>query len=258
MWNLKTYCVISGASQGIGREIALQFAQKFGSGSEIVLLARSESGLNKTKEMILAINANMIVNVFPIDLTLCDVNQLKTIIEETHANKDYDNYIIVHNVGSVGDVSEFTSHMLDANKWRSYLDLNLISVTLLNSIFLQNVKEVKPCFVINITSLCGIKPFKSMSYYCVGKAGREMFFKVLAEENSQLNVLNYSPGPVQTGMIDNITENLGDGEMKKYFQDMKQSGSYLTTKQTTDRLIQVLTEQKYKSGDHIDYFDKDT
>jgi len=45
-----------------------------------------------------------------------------------------------------------------------------------------------------MTSLLGIEPYKSVGYYCIGKASREMFFRVLALENPTLNVLSYSPG----------------------------------------------------------------
>jgi len=45
-----------------------------------------------------------------------------------------------------------------------------------------------------MTSLLGIEPYKSVGYYCVGKASREMFFRVLALENPTLNILSYSPG----------------------------------------------------------------
>lgn len=71
--------------------------------------------------------------------------------------------------------------------------LNLYSVTALTSEFLKVFNSGQRC-VLNITSLCAIKPFKSMGYYCVGKAAREMYFKVLTDENPSLDILNYSPG----------------------------------------------------------------
>lgn len=75
------------------------------------------------------------------------------------------------------------------------MSLNLYSVTCLTSVFLSkfNLVTTEKC-IVNITSLLGIEPFKSVGYYCVGKASREMYFRVLALENPTLNVLSYSPG----------------------------------------------------------------
>lgn len=77
------------------------------------------------------------------------------------------------------------------------MSLNLYSVTCLTSVFLSkfNCDTTERC-IVNITSLLGIEPFKSVGYYCVGKASREMYFRVLALENPNLNILNYSPGSI--------------------------------------------------------------
>lgn len=48
--------------------------------------------------------------------------------------------------------------------------------------------------VVNISSLCALKPFKSWTLYCTGKAARDMMFKVLAVEEPDVRVLNYAPG----------------------------------------------------------------
>lgn len=75
------------------------------------------------------------------------------------------------------------------------MSLNLYSVTCLTSVFLSkfNSDTSEKC-IVNITSLLGIEPYKSLGYYCVGKASREMYFRVLALENPTLNILSYSPG----------------------------------------------------------------
>lgn len=83
-----------------------------------------------------------------------------------------------------------------------------------------------------------------------------MFCQVFAEENSDVNVLNYSPGPVETDMLQTIAENVGDREVQTSFQDMRKNNTALTTDQTVKRLTEVLLKRKYKSGDHVDYFDE--
>ena len=93
--------------------------------------------------------------------------------------KKFDEVVIVHNVGSIGNVGQTTTDMTDFDVWRKYYDLNVFSPAVLNGVFTEIFKEkdIKK-HVINITSLCGIQPMKSLGYYCSGKAAREMYFKV--------------------------------------------------------------------------------
>lgn len=92
----------------------------------------------------------------------------------------YDHAVLVHNVGSVGDITEAAKNVTDIDKLRKYFDLNVFSPAILNSVFMKLLETHKNVdkLVINITSLCAIKPMKSVVYYCSGKAAREMFFKV--------------------------------------------------------------------------------
>lgn len=87
------------------------------------------------------------------------------------------------------------------------MSLNLYSVTCLTSVFLSkfNYDAAERC-IVNITSLSGIQPCKSVGYYCVGKASREMYFRVLALENPSLSVLSYCPGKniVQKIVVQNL------------------------------------------------------
>ena len=52
----------------------------------------------------------------------------------------------------------------------------------------------------------------------VGKAARDMFFKVVAEEEPSVRVLSYSPGPCATDMQIECREKSVDPEVKQMFQ----------------------------------------
>lgn len=100
----------------------------------------------------------------------------------------FDEVVVIHNVGSVGDVAKSTVEMTDFNEWRKYYDLNVFSPAVLNGVFMELFKEksIKK-HVINITSLCGIQPMKSVGFYCTGKAAREMYFKVSSNKWFMIN-----------------------------------------------------------------------
>lgn len=254
----KVFLLVTGASQGIGRQLSESFAHLLGEESLVLLLARNAKGLQETADKL---PKGLKVHTESVDLSTATADKLKDIIIKAlgSANpKDFEKAVIVHNAGSIGDVSKSTISMTDLEIWRSYYDLNVFSPAILNGVFMEifNDDTKVTRLVINITSLCGIQPFKTMGYYCSGKAAREMFFKVFAVENEDVNVLNYSPGPVETDMQEILRTDLGDAENKKVFIDMKENGTVLTTEQTINRLIEILKLQKYKSGDHVDYFDK--
>lgn len=79
---------------------------------------------------------------------------------------------------------------------------------------------------------------------------------MFAEEFPEVNVLNYSPGPVETDMLRTIAETSADDDTRKSMSDTRRERKQLTTDQTVNRLVGVLKDQKYKSGDHVDYFDE--
>ncbi|KAJ9595492.1 hypothetical protein L9F63_013314 [Diploptera punctata] len=262
-WGQKTYCLITGASKGIGRNFAIEFSRKFASNSLIVLLARSEEGLLETKNLISKANPKVKIVIHPIDLGKPDPELFLKVIQSSLENTgvkptDFELSIIVHNVGSVGDVSEGTFKMSNVTKWQDYFTLNVFSVACLNSQFLKVFPEgsCKRRTVINVTSLAAVKPLKSMGYYCSGKAARQMFFKVLAEENPTLDVLNYSPGPVDTDMVAEVVSNTEDAEIKEMFVNLKESKNILTVDQTTKRIIDLLESGKYENGQRVDYYDE--
>lgn len=111
----------------------------------------------------------------------------------------YSMFIDLHGfcaAGSLGDISRFTKSFTDMAEVNSYLSLNVSSFLCLTSQFLQTFPQ-RPGLrrtVINISSLCALKPFSSWVLYCSGKAARDMMFRVLAEEEPDLRVLNYAPG----------------------------------------------------------------
>ncbi|XP_046659744.1 LOW QUALITY PROTEIN: sepiapterin reductase-like [Homalodisca vitripennis] len=255
-WGQRSFCLVTGASQGIGQSFAVEFAHRFAAGSHIVLLARSQDGLNQTKELIQASNPNVTVQVHSVDLSQADTAVFKTILQSDEIkDKDFDLAMLVHNAGSIGKVDQLASDIDDPQEWNRYMSLNLYHVTALTAEFLRKFTSGHRC-IINVTSLCAVKPFRSMGYYCVGKAAREMYFKVLAEENSDLDVLNYSPGPVDTEMVADLIKNVQDSETKFQFTTIRDSKSLVTKEQTTQKLAALLTSHKYKSGDRFDYYDR--
>lgn len=79
--------------------------------------------------------------------------------------------------------------------------------------------------------------------------------QVFALENPDVNVLSYSPGPVDTDMFQTVCETINNPETKERLIHSRQTNTVLTTEQTVNRLLEILKEQKYNAADHVDYFD---
>ncbi|XP_037072465.1 LOW QUALITY PROTEIN: sepiapterin reductase-like [Pollicipes pollicipes] len=256
--NRPTLCLVTGASRGLGRELAVQLSCRLGPGSVVVLTARNHSDLVRTSELI-ALAAPRELRVVPLacDLAAADGLDLERIVGSgLDTDAPLEAAIIVHNSGSVGDASRTALLHDNVGYIDTFFKLNLSAAVALNAIFVRRAQaRVKHVTVINISSLCALQPFKSMSLYCAGKAARDMFFRVLAAEHPELRVLSYAPGPLVTDMSREIARSSADPDVKQAFSDGL-AGSFLTCQTTVDRFIGLLESDKFESGAHVDFYDE--
>uniref|UniRef100_T1GT79 Sepiapterin reductase n=1 Tax=Megaselia scalaris TaxID=36166 RepID=T1GT79_MEGSC len=232
--NKKTFFLISGASRGIGKTMAIECSKKFKSGSVLVLIARSLTGLEATKSEILSSTQGLTVLIYSVDLSTAnssDYEQLlaKSLKDSSTTAGDFEQAFVIHNAGTIGDVSIKSRNLNDVNQWDRYLRTNVSSAA--------NV------------------PFASFTEYCTGKAARQMYFKVLAAEEKETLVLNYSPGPVETDMTVDVQKNSHDSGVRGMFENLRSEKTILTTEQTTAKFLQVLEKNQFQSGDQVDFYD---
>lgn len=255
-WSRRTCVILTGASKGIGQCLAVEIGKLLVPDSTIVLMARDTNGLEKTKELVIKENGDILVEYYSVDLYNFNATMFEKIIEPINPT-EYELFVLIHNAGSVGNLDHLTADMNDPDEWNKYMSLNLYSVTCLTSAFLSkfNCDTAERC-IVNITSLLAIEPFKSLGYYCVGKASREMYFRVLALENPKLNILNYSPGPVLTDMYTNISLNSKDEAIREQYTSGQQKQHIVKVEDTCQKLVNTLAMRSYKNGGRVDYFDR--
>lgn len=88
-----------------------------------------------------------------------------------------------------------------------------------------------------------------------------MYFRILALEadeedpHSNLIVLNYSPGPVETEMTATVEAHSTADSVREIFKDMRVEKTILQPIDTTKRFIEILEKGNFKSGDRFDYYD---
>uniref|UniRef100_A0A1B0GK72 Sepiapterin reductase n=1 Tax=Lutzomyia longipalpis TaxID=7200 RepID=A0A1B0GK72_LUTLO len=250
------FLLVTGASRGIGQTMAVECAKVMKPGSLILLLARSAAGLESTKGEILRANDRVTIVTASVDLSEPSKEALEGIVTKALANSSKESFqfaLMIHNVGTLGDVGKWAVDMDNQAIWREHFAMNVFSVAILNAVFMATFPETKK-FIVNVTSKAAIEPFPSMSLYCSSRAAREMYFRCLAAENPTICVLNYSPGPVDTDMAADIRTNSIDPELKTTMTGLFTSGNLVTRQQTTKKFIQVLQEGAFASGAHTFMF----
>lgn len=255
----RTYLIVTGASRGIGREFAQQLSGRIQpQGSVVTLLGRNLALLQEAKEHILAKSPLLTVHTYSLELSTAKEGDFAKILEDSTGNESFERAIVIHNAGTVGDTSKRAKEIGDTALLQNYFHTNVFSCMSLNSQFMKVFRNVQK-LIVNLSTLAAIAPISSMGYYCSVKAAREMFFRVLALEETAPDtlVLNYAPGMIDTQMTVQVQQEAHDPAIVAMFRDQREAKTMLTAAQTTKRFIEVLEAQKFKSGDHVDYRDEE-
>uniref|UniRef100_A0A3Q3JNC7 Sepiapterin reductase n=2 Tax=Monopterus albus TaxID=43700 RepID=A0A3Q3JNC7_MONAL len=246
----RVMCIITGASRGFGRALAREMPRLLKPRSVLVLVARSGDEL-RTLQAELAESETSKASLL-VELVVADLAQMEGL-----ESVDIDHIILINNAASLGDVSRYAKSFTNMAEVDSYLSFNVSSTLCLTARILEAFPQRSGLrrTVVNISSLCALQPFCSWVLYCTGKAARDMMFRVLADEEPDVRVLNYSPGPMNTAMQMEARSQTADPGIKKSFSDMFAQGQLLTCEESCAKLMKLLQEDNYTSGAHIDIYD---
>ncbi|KAF1789547.1 NAD(P)-binding domain [Phytophthora cactorum] len=271
---MKSAVLITGASRGFGRCLTLDFVRLLKAQSiDLHLWARSEADLKETERLARgewetqAANGELKCFLQPVDLSnsvdyMAKVDQVLLQLAE----QSYDRVFLVHNAGSLGQlglVQELLGTEVTSVLWlnKRFLDVFGASRDELLAPATASDQKHSQLVIVNVTSLCGIEPFKTHMLYCTGKAAREMHHRVIATEQaaaSKVRVLQYSPGPMDTDMQKTLRESPRlDQKLRKQFADMKAQGTLIPPAQSSERGVKLAISGDYETGAHIDYYDLD-
>lgn len=180
--------VVTGASQGIGAELARSFAA---AGARLVLVARS-------REKLEALASELDGVAHPADLVdPAQVDGLVPDIENAHGPID----VFVNNAGLDAEDSAATA---DPQLIRRLTRLNLETPMVLTRHVLPGMLERRRGHLVYVASLAGTASFPTMSHYASTKAGLLNFAGAVRWEARRhgVGVTCLAPGPVDTDMWD--------------------------------------------------------
>lgn len=191
--------LVTGASRGIGRAIALAYAEE---GASLALAARSREPLEALEREIGARGGRAIA--VPLDVTdPSSIARAKALVSERLGAVQ----ILVNNAGIAKSVKVLD---MDDEHWLSHLDVNLTGAFRVTRAFLAGMVENEWGRVINIASTAGKVGFRYTAAYCASKHGLVGFTRALALEMAPhgVTVNAICPGFVDTGMSDETARNI--------------------------------------------------
>lgn len=182
--------LITGASGGIGKELAILFAKD---GFDLVLVARSIDNLIKVKNEIESMS-NVKIHLFSKDLS--KEEEIVSLEKELNAEDIQVDYL-VNNAG-FGLFGEFAATNLDEEL--NMIDLNIRTVTHLTKLFLKGMIERNKGGVMNIASTAAFQPGPLMAVYYATKSYVLSFTEALSNEmkGTNIKVTAVCPGATET------------------------------------------------------------
>jgi uncharacterized protein len=187
------YALITGASSGIGLELATIMAEK---GHNLILVARTQDKLLALKNK-LENTYKVAVEVLAMDLS--EAGQAETLFQHC-LQRQWVVDCLVNNAG-FGDYGKFDSTKLQI--YQNMLQLNIVTLTELTALFVSDMKKRKSGRILNVGSIAAFQPGPNLAVYGASKAYVMQFTEALNFElrNTGVSVTLLSPGVTETGFV---------------------------------------------------------
>ena len=213
--------LITGASSGIGKTFAYRLNDL---GAKLILTARSKDKLDK---MVLEMKHAQVISGDLSDPTFPDV--LYSEIKKLNLSVD----ILVNNAGF-----GFSGLFLDSSikNYEEMLNVNILSLTKLTYLFLNDMVDNKKGGIINISSLASFQPIPYFSVYAATKAYVTSFTLGLYEEyrEKNINILGVCPGYTKTNFNN-----------RAQMSSKSVSGYLMSSEEVVEETLQAYNKQKF-------------
>lgn len=183
--------LITGASNGIGLELAKVHASK---GGNLVLVARNKSKLDELKA---ELERQYKVSVYTIGKDLSAVNSALEVYEETTKQNIPIDYLI--NNAGFGDFGMFVE--TDWNKECQMINLNITTLTHFTKLYLQDMVKRRKGKIMNVASTAAFQPGPTMAVYYATKAYVLSFSEAVDNEvrDKGITITSLCPGATESG-----------------------------------------------------------
>ncbi|AIE59621.1 3-oxoacyl-[acyl-carrier-protein] reductase [Bacillus methanolicus] len=192
--------LVTGASRGIGREIALELARQ---GADVAVnYSGSEAKANQVVEEIKALGRN----AFAVQCNVADSESVSNMVKvtiETFGKLD----ILVNNAGITKD--NLLMRMKE-EEWDEVININLKGVFLCTKAVTRQMMKQRSGRIINISSIVGVSGNPGQANYVAAKSGVIGLTKTAAKELASrgITVNAVAPGFITTDMTDKLADDI--------------------------------------------------
>jgi glucose 1-dehydrogenase len=212
--NERRVAVVTGSSKGIGKAIALEFAN---AGYSVVINARKEEELNQAAKDI----SNSIKDAGRIVSIPGDISQESVSISLVEsAVKQFGRIDVLINNAGIGGESKKINELTEKD-WDEVIDVNLKGAFLCTREAVKNMlkdgRNNNNYSIINISSVHEQTPQPESAPYAASKGGMQMLTKTIALELAEkgIRVNGIAPGAIATDMNKEVLENQKEKEKKE-------------------------------------------
>lgn len=229
--------IITGASRGIGREIARELAEE---GEKVIAnYNKSEEAANNLKEELNKKNIE-------IDIVQADVSKREDAKRlAQYALKKYGRIDVLINNAGIAEYKLFTDETDE--DWQKIMNTNLYSAFAMSQEVIPNMIHNKKGCIINMSSAWGVVGGSLEVIYSVSKAGLDGLTKALAKElgPSNIRVNSIAPGMINTKMNDKFN--------KEEIEELKEEIPLEKIGEPSDiaKCVKWLIEDTYTTGQVI-------
>jgi NAD(P)-dependent dehydrogenase (short-subunit alcohol dehydrogenase family) len=191
------YAIVTGASQGLGFEIARKYLE---AGASLMICARNEVLLEQaTLKLKTLAGTGQSVLALAADVSRApDVTAIVATALREFGRLD----ILVNNAGIAGPIGSVESS--DWQEWIRTIEINLLGSVLLSRAVLPHFKQAKRGKIIQLSGGGATNPLPMLSAYAASKAAVIRFMETLAEETRahHIDVNAVAPGTLDTRILD--------------------------------------------------------
>lgn len=181
------YAFITGASSGIGREMALLLAKR---GYHLILVARREGRLCSLRDEITATFKRKVL------VEACDLSAPKHCVAVFQKYREYPITLVINNAG-FGKVGTFSD--IPMGEELSMIKTNVMAVHIFTKLFADHMEKGR---ILNVSSMAGFQPTPLLSAYSATKAYVLSLSMAVNHEfkkqRKNIHISTLCPGPVST------------------------------------------------------------
>jgi 3-oxoacyl-[acyl-carrier protein] reductase len=232
--------IITGSGRGIGKETAIQLADKV---RNLVVCSRTQHEINSVVKEIENVNNQVNVLGSKCDVRISSqVNSLITAAVDRFGSETID--ILVNNAGVA-----FDKKLLDISEeeWDQTIDTNLKSAFLFTKAFLPYMIQKNSGVIVNVNSGAGKTGFSGLSSYCASKFGLAGLAESLTLEVESYNIR------VLTIFLRQVATKMWEDYDYNYYE--KNKNKMLSPQKVAARIVEMIFDAKnYKNGDSTELY----